>query len=244
MMTKNLFRPWMSGLFAPRRWFTRLLGVVLIAGGASAGHARAVSVERTTTNGRANPLGIGSEDISLAWVVESELRGTVQSAYQVRVGTAPDAADVWDSGRVTSDRQVDIALPASVALRPGTRYFWQVRVWDGTGTASEWSKPAWFETGLRSADWDGARWITHRPPSAPAGTDAREGSRPLFRKVVTLTKPVKSARLHATAHGIYQLSLNGEKVGDQSLAPGWTDYARRLQTQTYDIHWHSLPGFT
>ena len=97
-----------------------------------------------TTNGRVNPLGIGGDDLSLAWGIESEARGTVQSAYHVRVGTTESGADVWDSGRVASDRQIDIALPATVWLRPATRYYWQVKIWDGNDVASEWSTPAWF----------------------------------------------------------------------------------------------------
>lgn len=198
-------------------------------------NASALSITRLTTNGRLNPLGIGREDISLGWVVESEVRGTVQSAYQVRVGSAERGADVWDSGRVASERQIDVALPASVRLRSATRYFWQVKIWDGSGAASEWSAPAWFETGLSAEDWSNARWITHGAPEPANSARAGTVSRPLFRRVFSLGKPVKSARLYASAHGIYQFSLNGEKVGDQFLAPGWTDYARRLQAQSYDV---------
>lgn len=220
----------------------RLPVVALLLSCAVAGEVSALSVGRMTTNGRVNPLGIGGDDLSLAWGIESEARGTVQSAYHVRVGTTESGADVWDSGRVVSDRQIDIALPATVWLRPATRYYWQVKIWDGNGVASEWSTPAWFETGLTSDDWAHARWISHAKPKGRGAEESTSLARPLLRRVVKLSKPVKRARLYASAHGVYQLWLNGEKVGDQFLAPGWTDYTRRLQSQTYDVTAHLRVG--
>ena len=182
-----------------------------------------------TVNGRANPLGIAADDVSLAWSIAAEVRGTVQGAYQIRVGKKATDDDVWNSGRVVSDRQVDVTLPGDLHLQPATRYFWQVKVWDGVGVESKWSAPAWFETGLLSpADWLGAKWI-----AAPATNAA--APRPLLRDVVKLAKQMTHARIYASAHGLYQLSINGQKVGDSFLAPGWTDYNKRIQAQTYDV---------
>jgi alpha-L-rhamnosidase len=190
----------------------------------------ALSIEQLTINARSNPLGIAAKDISFAWATTSDERDVTQGGYQIRVGTRADDADVWDSGEVKSAQQIDLTLPAHVQLRPATRYFWQVKIRDGNGLASKWSQPAWFETGLLSpADWSGAKWI-----AAPAATNASQPL-PLLRGVVALKKNVKSARLYASAHGLYQLSLNGQRVGDQYLAPGWTDYPQRIQSQTYDV---------
>lgn len=194
----------------------------------------AASISRTTTNARVNPIGIAAGDISLGWAIESEARGTVQSAYEVRVGSRESGADVWDSGRVASDQQVDVKLPENIKLAPATRYFWQARIWDGGGEVTEWSAPAWFETGLLSpADWAGAKWISRAELDEKA--KERATSLPLLRREFATTKPVQRARLYASAHGVYQLSINGQKVGDQFLAPGWTDYNRRIQAQTYDV---------
>ena len=149
-----------------------LLNVVcLIADSAPAPRAgfetSSLAFARVTTNGRVNPIGIAGADISFGWSATAATRGARQSAYQVCVGSAPRLSDVWDIGKVASDRQVDISLPASVVLSPATRYHWQVRVWDEAGRASGWSEAAWFETGLLSAtDWIGAHWIT-RPVVAP-----------------------------------------------------------------------------
>lgn len=202
--------------------FVLNLGVPTVASG--------LSIDFTTTNGRINPLGIAATDISFAWAAKSERRSVIQAAYQVHVGTGEKSSDVWDSGRIASDRQIDIRLPATQTLRPATRYYWQVRVWDQEKDVSLWSEPAWFETGLLdAADWSNARWIARPKPLE------KHQSLPLFRRTFSLEKQVKSARLYASARGIYALSINGQRVGDQRLAPGWTDYHQRIQTQTYDV---------
>lgn len=188
-----------------------------------------LAVAGTTTNARTQALGIDVDDISLGWTLAARDRGAHQQAYQVRVGVEPGSAAVWDSGQVASDRQVDVRLPTSLRLQGGTRYHWQVRAWDRCGGAGPWSTPAWFETGLISAaDWQGASWIG-------AELDTPDQPRPLLRRALRLNQPVRQARLYATARGVYQLWLNGRPVGDQFLAPGWTDYHQRLQVQTYDV---------
>lgn len=327
------------------------------------------------------------------------------------MGTGAGLQDLWDSGEIASARQVDVALPSSVILAPATRYYWQVKIRDGNGQASEWSETAWFETGLLTeSDWTGADWIT-RPVQSPniadwtnytatvsftlrnqafgiflrcstnaqnaymmqvnvtgstpvfkphkrtngaysllgtidlagfghtnasltgstnilqfdvSGTtittklngttiDTRSGisfpnglvgfrtfgseagsvqrvkvvnntsgatmidrdfstgvngfsggvvsdgalqvsgdtdsvfanlppSLPLLRGEFTAGQNIASARLYASAMGIYEASINGQKAGDQFLAPGWTDYDTRIQSQTYDITSLVHPG--
>jgi alpha-L-rhamnosidase len=198
-----------------------------VASAATAAPVGELTVSGMTTNARTRPLGIATDDVSLAWTLAASTRGARQQAYQVRVGTVPGSGRTWDSGKVVSDRQIDVRLPA--ALQPATRYHWQVRAWDRHGRPGAWSAPSWFETGLLSAaDWQGAQWIG-------GAIDAVDQPRPLLRGAVQLSKPVRQARLYATARGVYQLWLNGQPVGDQALAPGWTDYAKRVQVQTYDV---------
>ncbi|OLF05212.1 hypothetical protein BLA60_37380 [Actinophytocola xinjiangensis] len=373
----------------------------LLAAPASA--AGSLRVGGLTTNGRVDPLGTGGGAPQFGWMSTSDRRDVVQGAYQVRVGTRPGRADVWNSGRVASASQVDVPY-AGAALRSATRYHWQVRVWDGDGQVSPWSAPAWFETGLLApADWTGAQWLTdtdeslrwtdytvdteftltalalgvflraadrdaymwqinvadgtgkpklrvhrltdgayelvevvdvsaviseqdlltgrhhltisvtgntvttaidgteadsramtdvaagtfgyrvnvsnnapeqaivHRATvTAPDGAtladvDFADGhnpfsggtvgddglallssteayysantSLPLFRTEFTVPhgKEVVAARAYGAARGVYELSLNGEKVGDHELAPGWTDYRTTIQHQTYDV---------
>jgi alpha-L-rhamnosidase len=365
--------------------------------------SQALTVTNLTCNGRANPLGIGTNDISFSWSSVAGGRGVVQGAYQVRVGTTPGGTDVWDSGLVSSNRQTDLTLPAGVLLAPAKRYYWQVRVQDGSAVLSDWSQAAWFETGLlTTADWAEADWIT-RPVQSPdltqwsnytatvvftlqsqafgfflrsstdgqnaymwqinvtggnpvlkahkrvngtytvlatvnlasfgfsnagltgttntlqfvvsgdsittklngitvdsrsdatfargvvgfrtfdteagyvqqvqvvkavggtlidpnfslgengfsggslangalsvsANTDAvfanLPSSLPLLRGKFVTTNSIVSARVYASAQGLYEVTINGQKAGDQFLAPGWTAYDKRIQAQTYDI---------
>jgi alpha-L-rhamnosidase len=363
----------------------------------------ALTVTNLTCNGRTNPLGIGTNDISFGWAGVASERGVVQSAYQIRVGTTAGGADVWDSGLMFTNRQTDVTLPAGIPLSSARRYYWQVRVTDGNAVTSDWSAAAWFETGLlTTADWTGAEWITrpvaspdltqwsnytvtveftlhntafgvllrssadaqnaymfqinvsgatpvfkphernngtytvlptvdlapfgysnasltgttntlqfvasgttittflngvqihsrtdstfrrglvglrtfgaeaasvHRVqvikagggtlldsnfPASVNGFNARSivngslylsgntdavyvnapSSLPLLRGKFVATNSVASARVYASAQGLYELSVNGQQAGDQFLAPGWTDYSQRIQSQTYDI---------
>jgi alpha-L-rhamnosidase len=106
-----------------------------------------------------------------------------------------------------------------------------VRVWDDRGTASEWSPAAWWEMGLLSpTDWH-AKWIE---PAVDEDTKAPAPS-PYLRREFTITGDVDRARAYVTSHGLYELHLNGQRVGDQVFTPGWTSYNKRLQYQTYDV---------
>lgn len=398
---------------AARHLLALLAGIIcaVLFSPAAAEGAEDLAIGRTTTNGRVNPLGIAAGEISFGWAATSGSRGVIQQSYEIRVGTQPGAADVWASGEVSSPRQVDVALPPSIAMQPATRYHWQVRIRDGSGHTSAWSEPAWFETGLLGvADWSGAGWITRAVESpdpaawtdytatveftlqsqafgvflrssadgqnaymmqvnltgsnpvfrphkrtnggysvlatvnlAPLGftnasltgtrntlrfevsgstiatrlngvlIDTRNGiaypgglvgfrtfdaeagsvhrvevvdqasgatlidpdfsqgengfnggvvangalsvsgttdavfanappSLPLLRGEFTARDGIASARVYASAQGLYEISLNGQKAGDQFLAPGWTDYDARIQSQTYDITSLVQPG--
>jgi len=185
-----------------------------------------------------NPLGIDAPHPRLSWRLTSAERNTVQGAYQIQV-TRNDVAVgaqhaapllIWDSGRISADSSVFVTY-AGPTLSSRTRYVWRVRVWDGTGRASAWSAPASWETGLlMPADWT-ASWIG----TAPASNDSVALPSPLFRRAFRLSGPVASARVYATSLGLYELYLNGQRVGDQLFTPGWTSYHRRLQYQTYDV---------
>ncbi|WP_329214182.1 glycoside hydrolase family 78 protein [Streptomyces sp. NBC_00683] len=368
------------------------------AGPARAAAGRARVTEPTVEYVR-HPLGLDTPRPRLSWPVASELPGGTQTAYQVRVATAPERLakpDVWDSGKVESDRSVLVpyAGPEPVSR---TRYHWSVRVWDSGGQVSGWSEPSWWETGLLaesdwSAGWIGAPaaltavpalddaswiWFPEGDPAAgapaatrwfrgrveiPAGVTrarlvmtaddgftarvdgvevahteadgpANNWQRPVLRDVtdrlspgvhviavsatnategpagllgllelttadgvVTLAtgadwrttdkepsgdwgsgtyddsawpaakvlapwgsgpwgrvqvahspatqlrkefrlgrKRVARARLYSTALGLYEVFLNGKRVGEDRLAPGWTDYNKRVQYQTYDV---------
>jgi alpha-L-rhamnosidase len=190
---------------------------------------------------RENPLGIDVLLPRLSWQLRSDRRGASQAAYRLiaassEAALANDAGLLWDSGRVESDQSVHVEYAGPV-LASGQRVYWRVIVWDDAGNQAE-SEPAWWEMGLlERAAWHG-RWI-----GAPfAGGPRTTSPAPYLRKVFTPTKPVATARLYATAMGLYECYLNGVRVGEDLLTPGWTDYARRIQYQVYDVATLLQPG--
>jgi alpha-L-rhamnosidase len=150
----------------------------------------------------------------------------MQTAYQVKV--TEGKTTVWNSGKVNSDSSVHVFYKGA-PLASGKRYTWQVCVWDNTGKQSAWSPPAFWQMGmLAAADWK-AQWIT------PAFADDALRASPLFRKTFTANKKIQSAFASITAHGLYEAQINGHRVGDACLTPGWTSYNKRLQYQVYDV---------
>lgn len=190
---------------------------------------------------RANPLGIDETQPRLTWRVESRERGQRQMAYQILVASTEAAlkknvGDLWDSGRVASDQTVNVAY-AGRPLVSRQACFWKVRVWDKHGKGSAWSPPARWTMGLLEAgDWQ-AGYISHRD-ATPVHKDAQSLFLPparQFRREFTAPKRVQRATVYATALGIYELYLNGQRVGDAWFAPGWTDYHERAYYWTYDV---------
>ena len=188
---------------------------------------------------RHDPIGIDAAQPRLSWQLTADERGAMQSAYRVQVARDSDFADlVWDTGRTESDQSLHLPY-AGDALHPRTRYSWRVMVWDARGEPSPWSETACWETGLGSPEaWQG-EWISAWP-ALPLGKDQQDC--PYFRKAFSLRGPVASARLYATALGVYELRINGERVSDHLFAPGWTSYEKRLQYQTYDVTAMLRPG--
>jgi alpha-L-rhamnosidase len=197
--------------------------------------AAAVSVTALRAEYQVNPVGIDARQPRLSWQIRGEARGIVQSAWQVRVarderGLLTPKTLVWDSGTVKSSESVH-RVYAGPPLQSGQRYCWQVRIWDGAGVASEWSAPAFWEMGLLApADWK-VRWIEPAVPDDPKTS----GPSPMLRRDFSLKGEIVRARAYVTSHGMYELEINGARVGDQVLTPGWTSYTKRLQYQTYDV---------
>lgn len=188
-----------------------------------------------------NPLGLDVAEPRLSWELRSDARGAVQKAYRVRVAAFPRklAADrlVWDSGRVASDQSIHVAYEGP-ALRSSQRCWWQVKVWDRQGRESAWSRPAFWEMGLLAAsDWK-AKWIGPAVADDPAPMQPC----PMLRGEFEARGAVRNARVYVTGLGLYELEINGRRVGDQCFTPGWTAYYSRLQYQVYDVTGMIRPG--
>ncbi len=186
--------------------------------------------------GESKPLGLDMAEPAFSW----KLRGAgFQTAYRIEVW-APSARGrslFFDSGLVESALTIGVECPG-LRLRPHDQYRWRVTVRDADGSFSS-SPRASFETGFLDGQGMTAAFITMPAAAAevPDAPEASRGLRPprLFRQVLTLpARPVR-ARLYASAAGVYLPFVNGERVGDREMAPGWTDYRMRLRYQTYDV---------
>ncbi len=179
-----------------------------------------------------NPIGIDASEPRLSWVCMSDQRGQKQSGYQIIVASSEanlkaNGGDLWDSGRVASDETAQIPY-AGKPLLSGQRCYWKVRLWDQDGKNSSYSTPAFWEMGLLSpADWKG-RWIGRT-------TDTNSQPAPLLRRVFDLNGKVKRARAYICGLGYYELHLNGKKIGNHLLDPGYTRYDKRALYVTYDV---------
>jgi alpha-L-rhamnosidase len=199
------------------------LGRVSYAAGAGTG----ITVAGLKAEYAENLLGLDAAQPRLAWLLESGDRNQVQSAYQVLVASSEqdiraDRGDLWDSGEVNSSQSAGVVYDGG-KLESRRRYYWKVRVWDKNDNVSLWSEPSWWEMGLLDpSDWQ-AQWIG--TPST--GISAIGSGAPLVRKEFTVGKPVDRARVYVSGLGYYVLRLNGQKVGDRVLDPGYTEYVNR-----------------
>lgn len=186
-----------------------------------------------------DPQGIDVPAPRLSWVLRSDVRNQIQTAYQVLVastsdGLAKDVGDLWDSGKKPSDQTAHIVYGGK-RLTSRMQVHWKVRVWDKDGKPSAWSAPAFWSMGLlQASDWK-AQWIEAPVATADAATPPTRQPAPLLRKRFAVDGRIKRAVAYASALGLYELRLNGQRVGDQLLAPEWTDYHTRVQYQTHDV---------
>ena len=214
----------------------KLLGFLLfILGTVMLGYsATPLSVTNLRCEYKSNPVGIDITNPRMSWEVLSSERGTLQTAYEVRV--ASSVADfskkklIWDSGKKSSDASIHVAYEGP-ALESGRRYYWQVEVWDNKANDSGWGEPAYWEMGLlSSADWK-AKWISPNLKEDPAISNPS----PMMRHNFEAKKNIAQARLYVSAMGLYEMQINGKRVGNQYFTPGWTAYDFRYQYQTYDV---------
>ncbi|MDR1813690.1 MAG: alpha-L-rhamnosidase N-terminal domain-containing protein, partial [Tannerella sp.] len=182
------------------------------------------------------PMGIDVSAPQFSWQLADAAftRGQKQTGYQILVASSPSLlnekdADVWNSGKVASDKSVFVSYTGA-KLASSRAYYWKVQVWDKDGAPIGWSRTARFVTGIMDkAEWKTAEWIVH--PSAPHTKHI------WFRKNFTLDGGVSSKEIfaHVASLGYHELYINGKKVDDNVLSPVLTDYQKRLFYVTYDI---------
>ncbi len=168
-----------------------------------------------------NPVGIDLEQPRFSWKIESNEQNVKQTGYQIVITNKDEL--VWDTGKIESDSSVLIEYEG-VNLKPCSIYKVQVKVWDNKDNQS--TIDGSFETGLLNGTNFQGEWITHQLPD-------EETASPIFVRDFIVKKEIERVRIYATSLGVYEIKMNGEKVGDTFFAPGWTNYKKRLQYQTY-----------
>jgi alpha-L-rhamnosidase len=208
-----------------------------------------------------DPPGIDVVQPRLAWKIhqtDASKKGQLQTAYRIIVASSSDKleageGDLWDSGKVQSTQSVQVVYQGK-PLKSTQQCRWKVKIWNNHGETTAWSAPARWGMGLlQPADWK-AQWIGDQPDTAlksykewlanhhdKPDFDKEKWSNPpqlpspLIRKSFRVNRAVKQANLYVSALGYYEIWLNGERIGDQQLAPEWTDYFYRVQYQTFDL---------
>jgi len=176
-----------------------------------------------------DPLGIDQKKPRLSWQLESRERGQKQTAYHLLVASSrarldENIGDLWDTDKVTSGQSIHVAYKGK-QLESRMPCYWKIRIWDKEGKASDWSEPAGWSMGLlKSDDWT-AKWIG-TPEAATA---------PYFRHPFNVNKMPERATIYIAALGYFELFVNGQKVGNEVLAPAVSNYSKRSYYRTYDV---------
>ena len=212
-----------------------LLYLLILAGTAHA----ALRVTDLRTEQLKNPLGIDIRHPRLGWRIESDEQNVMQTAYHILVASSPELlaqgkGDCWDSGKVKTDASQWITYQGET-LKRNTPYYWKVKVYTHTNE-TDWSEPASWSMGLlNEADWQG-QWIgLDRPAPGDSETQWSRLAARYLRKEFALTKEVKRATVHIAGMGLYELFINGQRIGEQVLAPAPTDYRKTILYNTYDV---------
>jgi alpha-L-rhamnosidase len=178
----------------------------------------------TVGEGFVNPLGFYDSMPVFSWKLPVGIKK--QTAYRIETKSVEK---VWDSGWVESDQSVFVPYRGE-PFNSRDQVEWRIRFRDEKGKDSGWSEPARFELGLLSAtDWK-AQWI--KPPGE---SDQSVESVSLLNREIALKTKIAKARIYVTARGLFELYLNGKRVGNDHFANGWTSYQKRLDTLTYDV---------
>ncbi|MDA3879661.1 MAG: family 78 glycoside hydrolase catalytic domain [Prolixibacteraceae bacterium] len=220
-----------------------------------------IEVQSTTCEFKAQPVGMPLTGFRLGWILGSEERGVEQTAYRVLLAANKDELNgneaLWNTDKVESDASILVKYDGNV-LEPGKRYYWKVKVWDNQGNESAWSETSSFVTRLEGVEWEKSEWIgydeldddgrivpgVHLPGSNKEWRGVKSGDHvlPLLRKDFEVKKKLKMALVFVSGMGHYELFLNGSKVGNSFLAPGWTHYDDYAFYNTYDITAELMQG--
>ena len=227
--------------------------LVLMLMASLAGQAQTV-VNIALCDNRVNPTGIDPQDLFFSWEIHSSRRAVTQAGYQVVIASSPEKLkagvfDILNTDLVKSSQSIQVRYKGKT-LAPAQTYFWKVRIWDNDNKPTAWSKDQNFTTGIfKEEEWKNARWIGLEDlPDAQRVVPFVHGKiksgdprimpnavSPILRKEFVTNKKVRKALLFISGLGHYEASLNGKKIGNAFLSPGWTSYDKTILYNTYDV---------
>lgn len=215
----------------------RIITIVLVLATVQA--AAQVTISNPRCEMLDNSHGIDITNPRLSWQIESGEKNVVQTAYQIMVSSSMDKAkknegDLWNSGKISSSQSVHVPY-AGKKLKSGQQAFWQVKVYTTKGESS-WSSLSYWSMGLLSkTDWKG-KWIGYDKASSwDSVTQWSRLSARYLRKTFQAPGNIERATAYIVGLGLYELFLNGEKIGNRVLAPAPTDYRKTVLYNTYDV---------
>lgn len=179
-----------------------------------------------------NPVGVWG-DITVGWKLESDRDCVRQAGYELRI-MEKSCSDDFFSQKEQTDNSAAVPV-CGIAWKPLRYYEIIVRAWDNYGQTSPW-QTAHFLTAMKPGTWEGIFITAERPE------DKEKAPGTMLRKEIFVARPIQTAILTATAQGLYQVRLNGRRVGSDELAPGWTSYQKRLLYQSYDVTQYMKQG--
>jgi alpha-L-rhamnosidase len=186
-----------------------------------------------------NPLAINTQYPFLSWKIESSIRNIRQVAYQIIIASSPDnlsknIGDIWNSGKIESSQSVNIKY-SGPPLQSRMNCYWKVKAWTNI-EQTQWSEPAYFYTGLISeSDWQ-AKWIgLDKSFEWDSISKFSRLSARYFRKQFKINSKIKSAHIYIVGLGLYELYINGNKIGNQVLSPSPTDYRKSVKYNVFDV---------
>ncbi|WAJ71700.1 alpha-L-rhamnosidase [Catenovulum adriaticum] len=229
----------------------------------SSGNSQAATAPITLKVGEGfvDPIGYYESIPRFSWQIDPTASYKFQQAFQIQMASSVSKiadADLWDSLKQQSSANAWIKYQGK-PLSSSQKVYWRVRIWDEDNQVSNWSKPATIELGLLSNhDWQG-KWIRHPETGDTVTFDVSDNKTKEVKTVTnkvyrpqylrrsftthdntnlekTEIKPsIKQVRLYITSKGIFNAYVNGQKVSEDVMTPGWTPYKQRIETLTYDV---------
>jgi hypothetical protein len=216
------------------------------------GFSQNLSVTNLRCESTKDPLGVDLANPRLSWELKSSQRSILQTAYRILVSDdlsllSKGIGNLWDSKKVNSGVSIQVQYNGK-GLQSVKKYFWKLMVWDNKANISSWSDPAMWQMGLlNKVDWNNAQWIGYDEPvdslriaphvhqNGKRSWGPRRNVLPLMRKEFSVDKEIRTATTYICGLGHFEFQLNGKKIGDHFLDPGWTNYSKHAQYVTFDI---------